>query len=274
MSLHLRTTRLLAATTLLASSAMLSGCLFQPGTFDATLHITSDRQFAFAYQGEIVMAGMNELAEMAQEAEGQEPCLSDGKERPCTDEELAEREREGAMGREMMEGMIGGVDMSDEQDVAEMAAMLERQAGWNSVEFVGDGVFVVDFAITSTLGHDFDFPTFEDMPMSNAFVSVRLRDNGRARISASGFAPGGGNPMSAMMMGMAGAFSEAGGEDGQAPAMDTRPIEGTFRVITDARILANNTDEGPVADPRGEMLVWDIGSSTMAAPTALIEFSQ
>ncbi|GAA5059205.1 hypothetical protein GCM10023208_26280 [Erythrobacter westpacificensis] len=274
MPIHMK--RLAASATLLASSALLSGCLFQPGTFDATLHIAADRQFTFTYEGEIVMAGMDQLADMAEEAEGEQPCYNDsGKERPCTEEELAERAREDAMGREMMEGMLGGVDLEDEEQVAEMTAMLERQAGWNSVEFIGDGTFVVDFSITSTLGHDFDFPTFEDMPMSNSFVQVRLRQDGRARISAPGFAPTGGNPMGAMFMGMMGAFSEDAVQGGEAePQVDMRQPEGTFRVVTDARILANNTDEGPVTDPRGQMLVWEIGSNTAAAPTALIDFGE
>jgi len=276
VTIHFGAKKFAAGMALLVSSTMLSGCLFQPGTFDATLHIMADRQFAFSYQGEIVMAGMNELAEMAQEAEGDQPCYTEGggKERPCTEEELAERAREDAMGRQMMEGMLGGIDMSDEEEVAEMAAMLERQAGWNSVEFIGDGTFMVDFSITSTLGHDFDFPTFEDMPMSNSFVQVRLRHDGRARISAPGFAPTGGNPMGAMMM-MMGAFSEGAAEGGEStPEMNMRQPEGTFRIVTDARILANNTDDGPVTDQRGEVLTWEINSSTVAAPTALIEFRQ
>ncbi len=270
--------RFAAGTALLASSALLSGCLFQPGTFDATLHINADRQFAFTYQGEIVMGGLSDMAELAQEAEEAKPCHNDdgSKERPCTQEELAERAQEAEMQRRMMEGMIGGVDMSDEEEMAQIAAMLERQAGWNSVEFAGEGVFVVDYSITSTLGHDYDFPTFEDMPMSNAFVSIRLRDDARARISAPGFAPTAGNPMAAMMTGMFGAMTqgEASGEGGQPPALQQRPMEGTFRIVTDGRILANNTDEGPVADPRGEMLVWNIDAGTAAPPTALIEFTR
>ncbi|WP_338240368.1 hypothetical protein [Aurantiacibacter hainanensis] len=269
-------TRLAAGATLLASTAMLSGCLFQPGTFDSTLQIGADRDFTFSYQGEIVLAGLTQLAEMAQEAEGEEPCRDEasGKERPCTQEELDERARENEMGRQMMEGMIGGIDMSDEEQVAQMTAMLERQAGWHSVEVVEEGVFLVDFSITSTLGHDFDFPTFEDMPMSNAFVSVRLRDDGRARIAAPGFAPTGGNPMGAMMMGMFGAMSEMGEQADDTPQIEMRPVDGTFRIITDARILANNTDEGPTDDPRGQVLTWNIDANSMAAPTALIEFAE
>lgn len=267
--------RLAAGATLLASTAMLSGCLFQPGTFQSTLDIRADRQFTFTYQGEMVMAGLTQLAEMAEEAEGDQPCRdeSSGKERPCTAEEQAERARENEMGRQMMESMIGGIDMNDEEEIAEMIVMLERQAGWNSVEMVEEGVFLVDFSVSSTLGHDFDFPTFEDMPMSNAFVSVRLRDDGQARISAPGFAATGGSPMGAMMMGMFGAMSEMeeGGDGG--PPVEMRPIDGTFRIVTDARILANNTDEGPMDDPRGQALSWDIDANSMAAPTALIEFA-
>ena len=270
--------RIAAAGALLASSAMLSGCLFQPGTFTSTLHIDDDRQFAFSYQGEIVMGGLTRLAEMAQQAEGEQTCYDEetAKQRPCTQAELDEQARESAMGRQMLESMVGGMDMEDEEQIAAMTAMLERQAGWNSVEFAGDGVFVVDFSITSTLGHDFDFPTFEDMPMSSAFVSVRLREDGRARISSPGFAPGGGNPMGAMMMGMFGAFAQedaAQASEG-SPDLELHPIEGTFRIVTDARILANNTDEGPITDQGKQVLEWDIDSATQAAPTALIEFAR
>ena len=81
--------------------------------------------------------------------------------------------------------------------------------------------------------------------------------------------------MGAMFMGMMGAFSEDTVQGGEAePQVDMRQPEGTFRVVTDARILANNTDEGPVTDPRGQMLVWKIGSNTAAAPTALIDFGE
>lgn len=268
--------RKIRAATLLASTAILSGCLFQPGTFDATLHIQSDREFAFEYRGEIVASGLTQLAEMASEAEGEEPCYDDdgGKERPCTDAELAERARNNEMGRAMLESMVGGLDMSDPEAVAEMTAMMERQAGWNSVEFIGDGTFVVDFSVTSTLGHDFDFPTFENMPMSNAFVQVRLRDGNRARIEAPGFSPMAGNPMGAMMMGMFGALAEAGEASGENAMPEIRPPQGTFRIVTDARILTNNTDEGPSATAAGQVLTWDIGPGTTAAPSAMIEFAR
>ncbi len=274
--------RFAAAATLLAGSALLTGCLVQPGTFDATLHLQSDRQFTFTYEGEIIMAGMSELAEMAQGAEGEQTCFTEGqsKERPCTEAELAERARDDAAGRAMFESMAGGVDLSDPESVAEMTEALERQVGWNSVEFMGDGVFVVDFAISSTLGHDFDFPTFENMPISNSFVQVRLREDGRARIEAPGFTPAGSDPFAAMMLGIFGSFAAIGeaseGEEttgaDDMPDLEMPPIEGTFRIVTDARILANNTDEGPTDGPRGQTLEWDISPANTVTPSALIAF--
>ena len=54
-----------------------------------------------------------------------------------------------------------------------------------------------------------------------------------------------------------------------APAMPT--LDGTFRIVTDGNILANNTDEGPRAVPGGQALEWRITPRTPAAPTALID---
>jgi len=284
MTVHQSRRRLTAIATLLAGSFLLSACFIQPGTFDATLHVQADRQFTFTYEGEIVMAGMSDLAEMAQEAEGDQPCFDeDGtKERPCTEDELADRARDDTMGRTMLESMAGGIDMSNPEAVAEMTSALERQAGWNSVEFMGDGVFMVDYSLTSTLGHDYDFPTFENLPVANAFVQVRLREDGRVRINAPGFSPAGSDPMSAMMLGIFGSFANMGevGPEGETttgpaqPQLDMRPIEGTFRIVTDARVLANNTDEGPMEDPRGQVLEWDISPASSPAssiaPSALI----
>jgi hypothetical protein len=47
-------------------------------------------------------------------------------------------------------------------------------------------------------------------------------------------------------------------------------IDGTFRIVTDGDILANNTDEGPQAGPGGKVLQWRITKRTTAAPMALV----
>lgn len=280
MIVHAPLRRLAAAITLAAASLTLTGCLFQPGSFEATMNVRENGAFSFTYEGEIVMAGIAQLSQMADEAEADgppAPCVDDTtlEDRPCTEAELAERAAEKQQGQEMMRKMAGGIDLSDAETMAQFASAIERQAGWNSVEPVDEGVFQVSFAITSRLGHDFDFPTFEEMPMGNAFVQARLRDEGRLRVTAPGFAAqGGGNPFAGMMMmGMMGAMADSGAEDGAAPPPALRPISGTFRIITDAPILANNTDEGPTQSGADQILSWDISSETTSAPMALLKLT-
>ena len=47
-------------------------------------------------------------------------------------------------------------------------------------------------------------------------------------------------------------------------------MDGTFRIVTDGQILANNTDEGPRAAPEGQVLEWRVNQRTENAPMALI----
>ena len=48
-------------------------------------------------------------------------------------------------------------------------------------------------------------------------------------------------------------------------------MDGTFTIVTDGQILANNTDEGPRSTAEGQMLEWKVTRRTEAAPTALIQ---
>jgi len=173
------------AAVLLSGSALVSGCFLQPGTFVAEMNVREDGRFTFSYEGEIVMAGLGDLADMADQMEA-DTCTDDEtfEERACTEAELAEREREEAQGRAMMQAMMSGTDLSNPETAAALAANLERQAGWHSVDYREDGIFEVSFSIDSQLGHDFDFPTIEGMPMNNSFVTARLRDGRRVRIEA------------------------------------------------------------------------------------------
>ena len=64
-----------------------------------------------------------------------------------------------------------------------------------------------------------------------------------------------------------------GGKTPEGEALKGIPvIDGTFTVRSapGMRILANNTDEGPVASTTGEALVWKISPRTAQAPTALL----
>ena len=135
---------------------------------------------------------------------------------------------------------------------------------------LGAGLFDVEFSIDSRIGHDFTFPTIERFPMSNSFVVANLREGDSVRIEAPGFAPmASGNPFQSMMAGMATTFPAAG-EDAAAPP-SLPEIDGTFRIVTDGHILANNTDEGPQATPGGKVLEWRVNRRTEAVPMALIQ---
>lgn len=269
-----------------ASALMLSGCLLSPGEFTSQLELMKDGSFAYSYDGEIQMLALSKLAEMGSKVEEnfEAECRDDNFDRrDCTPAETAEQKREWEAEAErrrarrereaeQMKAFLGGIDPSNPDAARELAARLERQHGWNAVEYKGDGLFEVDFAISGRLTHDFAFPTIEKLPMANTFVSVILRDGGQVRIDAPGFAAqGGGNPMQGMMAGMAGLAGLSESESSDAPPRMV-VARGQFTIVTDGRILANNTDEGPQRHAKGQALGWTITPRTERAPTVLIAF--
>ena len=269
------------------SSLALTGCLLSPGEFVSEMHVKSDGSFTYSYDGEIQMMGLSQLAKMGADSEEtfEAECYDDDFDtRECTlaevneqraewDAGASERAAERARKSEQAKAMFGGIDPSDPEGADELARRLERQRGWEKVEHKGDGLFDVDFRVESAMTHGFVFPMVEKLPLSNAFVTVVLRDDNQVRIDAPGFAVSddSGNPMQGMMAGMSGLMTLAANEeDGKAPEV-TLP-DGTFTIITDGDILANNTDEGPVTTAAGKALVWRITGRTEDAPTALIAF--
>ena len=74
-----------------------------------------------------------------------------------------------------------------------------------------------------------------------------------------------------MAMMQAGMMAKAAESKPDAAAPPEAQIDGRFHLTTDAPILANNTDDGPTPDARGQRLDWVVNSQTQAAPTALIQ---
>jgi hypothetical protein len=285
--------RLGVAAVLAAGAALLlAACMVSPGKFTSTLDLRRDGTFTFSYDGQIYLLALSRLAEMANEEQGagdfvESPCWDDDdyEERACTEEEIAEQRanwEQGAEARrasserdaEQMRQMLGGIDPADPKAAEELAERLRRQEGWKRVEYRGDGLFEVEFSLTSRLGHDFSFPTFERFPMMNSFVVANLRQGGAVRVEATGFAPqAGGNPFQAMMGGMTGLESRTSAEGGEANLPPVPEMDGTFRIVTDGQVLANNTDEGPQAGPTGQVLEWKVNRRTQSAPMALIQLA-
>lgn len=285
--------RCAAAGTAIAMAALLSACFLSPGTFDSRLDLKRDGSFRFTYTGQIYLLALSKLAEFANKAEAgngefvAQPCYEEEKfeERPCSDEEIAQQRDDWETARaeklasadkeaQSMRALLGGIDPADPAAAQELTERLRRQEGWRKVEYKGDGLFEVDFAIESKLSHDFAFPTFERFPMGNFFVMANLRAGNVVRIDAPAFAAqGAGNPFQGMMSGMASAAS-AFADDKDGDALPLIPeMDGTFTVVTDGEILANNTDEGPAAGPGGQVLSWKVNKRTQSPPTALIRLT-
>ena len=275
-----------AAALAAGSSLALSGCLLSPGSFMSELHLMKDGTFSYSYDGEIQMLALSQLAAMGNKGDNafEAECWDDEfEERDCSTEEIEQQraewdasadEREAKNHRELEQAkaMFGGIDPSDPEAAQELADRLSRQRGWDQVIYKGDGLFDVDFSISGRMTHDFVFPVVEKLPVANSFVTVVMRDGDQVRVDAPGFAnAGSGNPMQGMMGGMAGMMQmimeDEGGEMPEVALPD-----GTFTIITDGRILANNTDEGPQAVASGQALRWEVTPRSEEAPTALIAF--
>ena len=268
----------------LSASFALGGCLLSPGTFSSELHLYSDERFSFAYDGEIEMLALSQLAQMnrASEERFEAECYDEDYEvRECSEAEIAaqraeweetagERAAERVREAEMLRQFVGSIDPSDPQAAQEIATRLERQRGWEKVEYRGDGLFDVSFVTAGTLTHDFVFPTVEGMPGANAFVSINLRDGGEVRVDAPAFAAGKEEPSWGTASFAALAAMAQAEESGEAPRIVVP--QGTFTIVTDGRILANNTNEGPKPHARGQSLSWTVGPSTQQPPTALVAF--
>ena len=205
-----------------------------------------------------------------------------GAERPCTKAELdaqkaewdteqqADQDRKKEK-NESMKAALGGIDPQDPKAGEELAERLRRQAGWNAVVYKGDGLYQVDFAISGQLAYDFSFPTIERIPTLLPFLAMTRRADGSVRIESPVFQ----NSDNAGGMGemMGGQMAAAAG--GTNPEMKGLPtIDGTLTLTTDGTILANNTDDGPAADPAGKRLVWKINTRNPATPMALLHLGK
>ena len=262
---------------------LLAGCFLLPGKFASELTVKRDGTFAFTYLGDIhVMA----LTKQAQKELGDtakfEPlpvckpgtstdveCSEDSQDvqlenwTSAHEANKAKKEQDAAMARQL----LGGIDPSDPRAAEELADRMRKQVGWRSVQYAGDGKYVVDFAITGRLDHDFSFPSLERVPSLTPFVAIYRRTDGSVRIDAPAFSgSANGGPMGAMMQGMGGDKSTMEG---------TPELDGTFSIVTNGEILANNTDDGPLAAADGtRRLTWKVNPRTATPPTALVKLGK
>lgn len=282
----------LGAGLIVLTSLTLASCILLPGKFDSSLDLRSDGTFTFDYEGQMLFLPLSkEFGDRGvdgevstTEAVAEEYCYDDNTfdERECTAEELEEFKRQNAEARErsnqaarerneQMAKMLGGVDPADPEAGQKFAAQLERQAGWDSVKYIGDGLFEVKYAISSRLTHDFAFPAIEGMNFIPPFVQMHRRDGGAIRINAPGYsAQAVTNGMNPALLMFGQSFGSAPTGNGKSEIDMANLVNGTFSITTDGEILANNTDQGPVDTETGRRLSWNVDASSTQAPTALI----
>lgn len=242
-----------ALTAVLIAPLVLSGCLFLPGKFDSTLTINADRSFTFTYKGEVVAADLEGQMGSAFSGLGNagktDDAKAEGDESTPEAEETPSAEDAAAKAKEEAEKKA-----KKEAEYREAAAALAKEAGYKVVEYRGNGIFYVDYAISGTLTHSFVYPYDVDAGMIFPWLSIELRGKDVVRMKAPGFAN---SDSSTKGMGMGG-------------NMDER-MDGTFTLVTDAEALSHNDEDGADSAGGRKTYRWKVTPRTADAPLAVLK---
>jgi hypothetical protein len=184
------------------------------------------------------------------------------------DEQQADKKKKNEEQKKMFAMLLGGIDPKDPATIKRFTREVERLAAWNKVEHLGDGVFMIDYSTSGRLADDFAFPVIPRYALGEPMIHITRWDNGRVRVEAPAFH----NDPDFSAMAMLGAGSMMGmGGLGKTPK-EPIAVKGSFTLTTDARILANNTEEGPEDMAGGlQILRWDIGPASYGPPMALLK---
>lgn len=216
----------------------------------------------------------------AEAAAAVEVAEDDYSERDCTpaeveqqkkewDEQQANSKKEKEQAKKMFAAMLGGIDPSNPKTIDRFTKEVERLAAWNKVEHLGNGLFMIDYSTKGRLADDFAFPVIPRYALGNPMIHVTRWDNGRVRIEAPTFH----NDADVSLMSLMGAGSMIPGMGSAKKNIEPVEVKGTFTIRTNAKIMANNTDEGPVDEGAMQVLRWDIGPKTFGPPMALLKLA-
>jgi len=122
------------------------------------------------------------------------------------------------------------------------------------------------------LADDYAFPVIPHYALGEPLVYLNRWDDGRLRVEAPAFRNDPETSLSALM-GMGGMANGMLGKTSEKAPTKPLEIKGIFTLMTDARILANNSEDGP--DETGPLakLTWDIGPAAYGAPMALLKMA-
>jgi hypothetical protein len=297
-----------------AAALLLTGCLLSPGKFTADMMVMRGGGFSFAYKGEIHLLGLSQLVAMgaAMDSKGGEfvpnPCYGepaqidgavlktallqeeeawteDAVERECTTAEIeqqksqwedqrATKKAEDMRNIEMFKALMGGIDPSSPDAIDEFIVRIKKQKGWRDIVHKGDGLFMVDYAVSGRIDQDYTFPVIEKTQGLSPFIVAAARANGAVRIDAPAFTGAGdsgfmGGSMGGLLPIMQALGSTGDSEEARMFANLPKP-QGTFTIRTDGDILTNNTEDGPSMSGATKVLQWTINARSKKPPEALI----
>jgi len=215
----------------------LTSCLLAPGKFTSDITIHADRTFSFAYKGEVLAI---------------DPSESMSSDEPPGADATAEEKAEAA---QKAKDKVKKAKEREEKNRG-IAAALGKEAGYRSVVYKGNGLFVVDYAVRGLLTSNFIYPFNSDAEVMMPFIAVEVRKDGTVRMRAPAFgkAPAQGPSAASIPM-------------GQDPS---DKAEGVFTLTTDAEIVAQNQEEGAKTVGANKVITWTVGGMKKDAPTAVL----
>lgn len=218
----------------LLAPLLLMGCIVVPGRFDASLDIAADRSFTYRYRGEIVAIDLgDEFAKGMKDA-------GDAKQAdPETPTGIA------------WQAAAATTPESRDAKFRALAEALRKEAGYRSVEYKGDGLFQIDYAIDGRLTHGFVWPYNADAEIIFPFLTVELRGQDGLRVKAP-------------------AFGKAG--DANMPGADKvgDKREGIFTLTTDAEIVSQNNEDGAKAAGLKRTITWKVTPLSKDPPMTVL----
>ncbi len=235
---------------------LLVGCAFSPGKFVSTLTILADRSFTFSYQGEVIAVDI--AGEMAKGMGDAFKGMGDEDDKKKTTTSLlrdaAWQEDEEAPATEEEDSAKDDAEEAAKKEAKfkAIAEALSKEAGYRSVTYKGDGVFVVDYQISGKLTHNFLWPYNIDAEVIFPFVVLELRGADTVRVKAPAFGD---------------SDSQSKGKSDDAKSK----LDGTFTLITDGEIVSQNNEDGAKNDGTRRTVTWKATPLSKDAPMAVVK---
>lgn len=189
----------------------------------------------------------------------------------CTEEQLAYKKNQQDLAYQAqlsayqeriaaLNAIFGGAIPGDDASMKKLAAKLENYAGWDSVEYQGSNIFLVEYNAEGSAKQGFTFPVMADASINLPFVQILPRKDGSYEVIAPGFG-GKGNfgILSSLDRGAARRMGK----------MDLLRAKGIFTLTTDGELLSNNSEKGMRKEYGRKVVDWDV-TEGLASPRALI----